>query len=127
SGDTKEDILVTFTATTTDAVLAWGGHIAQGREAGLVDWGTVGTGEFGAGNINGSPYHMALNSGSSSTIGNTTVTAISSGSQDLSLKSSVVVVPAINIEKLVSADGGANWYLFNDNDHETSSGTAEDD
>ncbi|HEV2099625.1 MAG TPA: hypothetical protein VGR45_11960 [Stellaceae bacterium] len=125
-GDTLEDIVVTFTAedASGNAVLAFGGHIAQGLEVGLIDWGTAGVGsQSGAANISGSPYHVFMGNGTN--VG--TTIGISTGNEELSLKSAVVVVPKINIEKLVSQDGGANWYILDDNDHATSSGTAEDD
>ncbi|MBR0782863.1 DUF7507 domain-containing protein, partial [Bradyrhizobium iriomotense] len=51
SGDSDTSVTITFTASATTAVLAWGAHIAT--EA---DWG-VGSAAF---NISGSPYHMAL-------------------------------------------------------------------
>src|SRR5207237_380629 len=59
----------------------------------------------GAFQVSGSPYHMAINSVAGS---------INFGSQDRALKASVVVVPDVKIEKLVSIDGGLNWYLQND-------------
>ena len=45
----KTFITVTFTATSSSAVLAWGGHIAS-----QLDWGLGNS----ASAINGSPYHM---------------------------------------------------------------------
>ena len=49
TGDTSTSITVFFTATSTDAVLAWGGHIASRQ-----DWGP----DSSAVSISGSPYHM---------------------------------------------------------------------
>ena len=51
SGDTSTSITVYFTATSTDAVMAWGGHIAE-RD----DWGIDNTAVF----ISGAPYHMRI-------------------------------------------------------------------
>ena len=49
-------IAVEFTATSADAVLAWGGHIAR-----CLDWGTNTSGDcLSASGISGSPYHMRL-------------------------------------------------------------------
>ncbi len=49
-------IVVTFTATASTAVLAWGGHIAWRAE-----WGYDSDGDpMSAGGISGSPYHMRL-------------------------------------------------------------------
>ncbi|WP_167529312.1 hypothetical protein, partial [Bradyrhizobium macuxiense] len=122
SGDTSEDVVITFTAedTSGDAVLSFGAHVAQGLEAGNLSWGALN--EFGAANISGAPYHMAIQAGDPS---NSVIAG--NKSQDRSLQSSVVVVPSINIEKLVSADGGTNWYVLDDNDHVTSSNIQEDD
>jgi uncharacterized repeat protein (TIGR01451 family) len=44
---------VSFTATSTTVVLAWGGHVAS-----QIDWGAG----DGAGAISGSPYHMNIDS-----------------------------------------------------------------
>src|SRR5262249_15457949 len=48
-GDTSQVLSITFTATSSTAVLVWGGHIAS-----QLDWGPGN----GAGSISGSPYHM---------------------------------------------------------------------
>ena len=50
-GNTKTSITVSFTATSADLVLAWGGHIAE-RD----DWGQ----DNSAVAISGSPYHMRI-------------------------------------------------------------------
>src|SRR4029078_5964074 len=47
----KRSVIVTFTATSSTVVLAWGGHIAS-----HIDWGAGNS----AGAISGSPYHMRL-------------------------------------------------------------------
>jgi uncharacterized repeat protein (TIGR01451 family) len=48
-----QQIVIDFTSTQANAVISWGGHIASD-----VDWGQG----QGAGSINGSPYHMFLDS-----------------------------------------------------------------
>jgi len=53
-----------FVATSSSAVLAWGGHIARRQ-----DWGTSPI--QSAGGISGSPYHMRRESWSLGNIGNT--------------------------------------------------------
>ena len=50
-GDTSTSITIYFTASSTNIVLAWGGHIAE-RD----DWGL----DNSAVSISGSPYHMRL-------------------------------------------------------------------
>ena len=47
----KRSVIVTFTATNSTVLLAWGGHIAS-----QIDWGAGNS----AGAISGSPYHMRL-------------------------------------------------------------------
>ena len=47
----KRSVIVTFTATNSTVLLAWGGHIAS-----QIDWGVGNS----AGSISGSPYHMRL-------------------------------------------------------------------
>ena len=72
-------IKVTFTATTSQAVLAWGGHIARCQS-----WGKDAKGACkSAGGISGSPYHMYLEGWSLNTL----------GQQDRSLQASAVIVP----------------------------------
>ena len=53
SGDAagKRSVIVTFTASSSIVLLAWGGHIAS-----QIDWGAGNS----AGSISGSPYHMRL-------------------------------------------------------------------
>ena len=63
-------------------MLAWVGHGQRG------EWGGPGTGAF---NINGSPYHMALDS-----------TTFNVGGQDHQMQASVIIVPpapAITLDK----------------------------
>src|SRR5207249_11855070 len=103
---------------------------ALGHEASTAadSWGSIvpstqyGT-NSGAFAVSGSPYHMFVDDGTNQTglhddstnqtVNSAGITGV--GHQDRSLKSSVVVVPDIKIEKLVSADG-TNWYLQNDHD-----------
>ena len=47
----KRSVTVTFTASNSTVLLAWGGHIAS-----QIDWGAGNS----AGSISGSPYHMRL-------------------------------------------------------------------
>ena len=51
AGDSSTSITISFTATGTSAVLAWGGHIAS-----RADWGAGGS----AVSITGSPFHTRL-------------------------------------------------------------------
>ena len=53
AGDSHTSITITFTADSTNMVLAWGGHIGT-----RVDWGINNS----AINISGSPYHMGQDS-----------------------------------------------------------------
>lgn len=86
TGDSEAKASITFTASDTVVVLAWGGHIA--RE---VDWGT-GNGATG---ISGAPYHMRLKSYSDGNVGN----------QDRSLQAGSVVIPGtITIVKDAAPD-----------------------
>ena len=84
-------VSVTFVADSTNAVLAWGGYIAQ--EA---DWGA----NQSAGGINGSPYHMRLIDW---TIGNP-------GNQDRSLSAAAVAAPgSITIVKNAEPDNNQDF------------------
>ncbi len=88
TGNSKTSIKVTFVANSTDAVLAWGGHIAA-RE----DWGNGNS----AVAISGSPYHMRIISWRDET-GNKDLNV---GQMDRSLSSEAVVYPgAITIVKV---------------------------
>jgi hypothetical protein len=69
---------VTFTATGSEAILSWGGHIGS-----RLDWGFVGGVPRSAGGISGSPYHMRLKDW---TLGNL-------GNEDRSLSASAVIGP----------------------------------
>jgi hypothetical protein len=74
-GDDTRCITLTFTATTANPVVAWGGHIAA-----RADWGVNNS----AVAITGSPYHTAL-----------VALNGSGGNQDRSLSSDAVIFPAI--------------------------------
>ena len=89
AGGEERLIKVTFNATITDPVLAWGGHIA---------W----IGDWGAGNsavaVSGSPYHMRLKG----LCPDTPATCTTGGNQDRSLDNDAVVPSGvINIRKEV--------------------------
>jgi uncharacterized repeat protein (TIGR01451 family) len=72
----QRSVIVTFSATNSTVLLAWGGHIAS-----QIDWGAGNS----AGAISGSPYHMRLLTLDDTQIGN----------QDRSLKASAILpVPA---------------------------------
>lgn len=74
AGGDERQIRITFTATVSNPVLAWGGHVAwQG------DWGIGNS----AGGISGSPYHMRLIELNGQ-----------GGNQDRSLSADAVVIPA---------------------------------
>jgi hypothetical protein len=76
--DTSTGILITFTTTASDVVLAWGGHISTHS-----DWGVGET----AVNIPGSPYHMRLGSNlSNQLVNNTDGSKKTLGNQDRSLQ-----------------------------------------
>ena len=73
AGDSTTSITLTFTASTSNPVLAWGGHIGT-----RVDWGILNS----AINIPGSPYHTSLVDLDGS-----------GGSQDRSLSADAVFFP----------------------------------
>ena len=108
---------VTFTVTSSTAVLAWGGHIA--RE---IDWGI----NQSAGGINGSPYHMRLLNWDLGNLGN----------QDRSLSAGAVAAPSsIKIIKdaqpdstqdfsfITTGNGLSNFTLDDDSDITLSNST----
>ena len=76
-------VVITFTATASTVVVAWGGHIGS-----QIDWGAGNS----AGSISGSPYHMRLESCS-----------FGCGSQDRSLKASAVLPVPPTFETETSA------------------------
>jgi len=78
SSDSSTSLLVTFTASSTSTLLAWGGHISTHS-----DWG-VG---FTAVNIPGSGYHMRLGSAVNNDFHDNTANSSSTlGNQDRSMK-----------------------------------------
>jgi uncharacterized repeat protein (TIGR01451 family) len=74
SGDKSASIIISFTATVANPVLAWGGHIAS-----RLDWGAGNS----ASTISGSPYHQRLIDLDGS-----------GGNQDRSLSADAVISPA---------------------------------
>ena len=82
-GDTSTAISVTFTANSTTAVLAWGGHISHRK-----DWGA----DASAINITGSPYHMRNHSWSDGTVGQADLQLAASA---VSMTASVRVIKAL--------------------------------
>jgi len=75
NGDTKTSITLSFTANSSDVVLAWGGHIAE-----RADWGLNNSAVF----ITGSPYHMRIIKFGDYNVGN----------MDRSLSAEAVIYPA---------------------------------
>jgi hypothetical protein len=90
-GDQEQQVAVTFTATSSNVVLAWGGHIAS-----RLDWGCT-DGPLSAGGISGSPYHMRLKQ----LFVNSVETG--QGNQDRSLSAAAVIVPPlVDVTKTVN-------------------------
>jgi hypothetical protein len=121
TGTQQQQIQVTFEATASNPVLAWGGHIAS-----RLDWGCLGAPQSASG-ISGSPYHMAINSAV------VNGTAVNLGNQDRSLAASAVIFVAPTLTTspggsatysatvtdslnvgVSNAGGTANFYLFTD-------------
>ena len=89
-------IEIFFTATSTSAVLAWGGHISS-----RLDWGATAS----AVDIAGSPYHMSLND-----FRCTDATNCSAGERDLSMNSDAIVFPgSITITKEADPQGSTSF------------------
>ncbi|EKD99541.1 MAG: hypothetical protein ACD_22C00235G0001, partial [uncultured bacterium] len=89
-GDKSARITVTFTASVSNPVLAWGGHIAHRS-----DWGA----DNSAIAIPGSPYHMRLIDLDGS-----------GGNQDRSLSADAVIFPAsITIVKEATPEGSTSF------------------
>lgn len=93
-------IRVTFTATVSNPVLAWSGHIAYGG-----DWGAGNS----AGGISGSPYHMRLIGLCVTTTPPAPVGGCTTGgNQDRSLSADAVIIAGIiNIVKVVNTVDGS--------------------
>jgi DNA/RNA endonuclease YhcR with UshA esterase domain len=90
AGDKSASIAITFTATTANPVLAWGGHIATRQ-----DWGANNS----AVAISGSPYHTRLLGLDGS-----------GGNQDRSLSADAVIFPgSITIIKAASPEGPTSF------------------
>ncbi|HLD96221.1 MAG TPA: hypothetical protein VI794_00635 [Patescibacteria group bacterium] len=105
-GDLADDaaettIDITFSATNSTAILAWGGHLGS-----KLDWGIGNS----AGGIHGSPYHMRLiswyadvNDDGDDDLGNL-------GATDKSLSADAVVSPAtVTVVKDVVPDDSSTW------------------
>jgi len=95
NGDQEQQVTVTFKATRSNPVLAWGGHIAS-----RLDWGCTDSVRSASG-ISGSPYHMRIKS---ATVNGT---AVSLGNQDRSLSASAVIFVA---PTLTTTPGGSATY-----------------
>lgn len=96
AGGSQTNTTVYFTATSTTAVLSWGGHIASRQ-----DWGSGNS----ASALSGSPYHMRVISFGCSNVSN-----CSSGNMDRSLSAGAVILPAsITIVKQASIEGNASF------------------
>src|SRR5829696_2007805 len=97
AGNSATSIDIQFTATGTDAVLAWGGHIASRQ-----DWGQGNS----AIAINGSPYHMQLL---------TLIPPDQGGNQDRSLSTDAVIFPASFTTIKDAIPNGATSFPFTAN------------
>ena len=88
AAQSETQISVTFTLSSANAVLAWGGHIGRGDE-----WNGA-----SASAISGSPYHMRLKAWNIGNVGN----------QDRSLSAGAVINPPklIVIKNVVNDNGG---------------------
>jgi uncharacterized repeat protein (TIGR01451 family) len=91
AGDKSAAIKITFTATSANPVLAWGGHIATRQNWGLGNSAIA---------ISGSPYHTRLIDLNGS-----------GGNQDRSLSAAAVVFPGF-IHIVKSATGGNDTFPF---------------
>jgi hypothetical protein len=89
--DADTIVEVTFTASSSTVVLAWGGHIGS-----RLDWGfDVNDEPLSAGGINGSSYHMALDDWNHGNLGN----------MDRSLSAGAVIAPG-NLIVIKEVSGG---------------------
>jgi hypothetical protein len=96
SGDNSTSVTVHFNATSSTAVLAWGGHIAA-----EIDWCPTTLG-CGAGSISGSPFHTALQN----------LDGVTLGSQDRALATSAVAASFITTTKVTSPANSATNFNF---------------
>ncbi|WP_454824038.1 HYR-like domain-containing protein, partial [Portibacter marinus] len=74
---TKQQLTIEFIPTHSQAIFAWGGHLAR-----FQDWGICGTELATASGLSGSPYHMRVDCWTYNSVGN----------QDRSLKIDAVFV-----------------------------------
>ncbi|NIM97599.1 MAG: T9SS type A sorting domain-containing protein [candidate division Zixibacteria bacterium] len=105
-------IVVSFTATSATAVLAWGGHIAS-RD----DWGFAADGTpRSAGGINGSPYHMRLKDWNLNNLGNQdrslSATAVYARPPQCSCPEPDIVCVGGDVSFTVTVDGGTPPYSY---------------
>jgi uncharacterized repeat protein (TIGR01451 family) len=99
------DVTVTFTTDGTldpnnEALLAWGGHLA-----------VTGTNYPGAGLISGGPFHMFVVDSAKEFSGGGQLSIHDIGGTP---GPGPGTTPAIDVEKFVSFDSGANWYYHDD-------------
>jgi hypothetical protein len=86
AGDSSTSIDVIFTATSSEVVISWGGHIAS-----AVDWGIGNS----AGMISGSPYHMRLEAFEVLIVEDPEEwDTCNVGNRDRSLSAAAVIIPA---------------------------------
>jgi hypothetical protein len=95
SGDEEQQVQITFTANSSNPVIAWGAHIAS-----RLDWGCNGAPQSASG-ISGSPYHMRIKSAI------VNGGALSLGNQDRSLSAAAVVFLNPGISTTLSATTGS--------------------
>ncbi len=96
AGTSAAGTAVYFTATSTTAVIAWGGHIAR-----RLDWGSG----HSAADVSGSPYHMRVIDFNCSNVDN-----CSSGNMDRSLSAGAVTIPgSITIVKQATSEGDTSF------------------
>jgi hypothetical protein len=104
----KISFAVGGSASSNTVVLAWGGHIARG--AGFNGWGDG----DGASNINGSPYHMAVDN--SNELGSDKgLDGASQGGQDLALATappSGAIIPSSTITIVKHTVGGDGTFGY---------------
>jgi hypothetical protein len=91
AGTSQTGLALYFTATSSTAVIAWGGHIAR-----RLDWGAGNS----AANVSGSPYHMRVID-----LGCSNNDNCSSGNMDRSLSAAAVTLPgSITIVKQATSE-----------------------
>ncbi len=91
AGTSQTGLALYFTATSSTAVIAWGGHIAR-----RLDWGAGNS----AANVSGSPYHMRVID-----LGCSNDDNCSAGNMDRSLSAAAVTLPgSITIVKQATSE-----------------------